>query len=328
LPVSGDCVYCNDMLRNYARDLMRYERLGKTDLYPSVVGFGASPLGDVFSITDPGEGMRAVHYAIDQGINFFDVSPYYGKTLAEVRLGRALAGRRKEIILATKCGRYGTNEFDFSAKTVMAGVDASLSRLQTDYVDLLQVHDVEFGDIDQIITETLPALRSLQKSGKARYLGITGYSLTALKAIAERVEVDTILSYCRYNLLVRDMDESLSPFAKEKGIGLINASPLHMGILSPHTTPDWHPAPSAVRNAGVRANEISEAHGVKLTEVALRFCLAHPYVSTTLVGMSTVDQVEENLRALLPGNDAPVVEEITKAIAPSLNYIWPSALPE
>ena len=303
---------------------MRYRQLGKTDLHASVLGFGASPLGDVFSITDPVEGSRAVHDAIDHGINFFDVSPYYGSTLAEQRLGQALAGRRQEVILATKCGRYGIHEFDFSAQAVVAGVDASLSRLETDYVDLLQVHDVEFGDMHQIISETLPALRRLQESGKARYIGITGYSLSALQAIAETVEVDSILSYCRYNLLVRDMDESLTPFLKERGIGLINASPLHMGILSPNTTPDWHPAPVAVRKAGIRANQISEAHGFPLPELALRFCLAHPYATTTLVGMATVHQVEQNLRALLPADDASVIEEITKAIAPSLNYVWPS----
>jgi L-galactose dehydrogenase len=303
---------------------MRHKKLGNTDLHLSVVGFGASPLGDVFAITDPSERIRAVHYAIEQGINFFDVSPYYGITLAETRLGEALAGKRHEVIVATKCGRYGANDFDFSHKTVVAGVDASLSRLKTDYVDLLQVHDVEFGDIHQIITETLPALRLLQKSGKARYIGITGYSLSALQAIAEAVEVDAILSYCRYNLLVRDMDESLTPFAKKNGIGLINASPLHMGILSPNTPPDWHPAPPRVRDAGIRANEISVSHGVKLTELSLRFCLAHPDVTSTLVGMSTVRQVEENLRALLPADDQAVIEEITKAVGHSLNYVWPS----
>ena len=307
---------------------MTYRQLGKTDLHASALGYGASPLGDIFSPTDPAEGVRAVHHAIDEGINFFDVSPYYGATLAEQRLGQALAGRRKDVILATKCGRYGSDAFDFSAKTVIAGVDASLSRLKTDFVDLLQVHDVEFGDAHQIISETLPALRRLQESGKTRYIGITGYSLSALEAIANAVEVDTILSYCRYNLLVRDMDESLTPLVKQKGIGLINASPLHMGILSPSTTPDWHPAPVEVRNAGKRANQISEAYGIPLPELALRFCLAHPYVTTTLVGMSTVQQVDQNLRALRPANDAPVLEAIEQAIAPSLNYLWPSGISE
>jgi L-galactose dehydrogenase len=303
---------------------MRYRRLGQTDLEVSVLGFGASPLGDVFSVVDPAESTRAVHQAIDLGINFFDVSPYYGVTLAEQRLGAALAGRRNEVVLTTKCGRYGADHFDFSARTIVAGVDASLARLKTDYVDLLQVHDVEFGDVEQIVTETLPALRALQQIGKARYIGITGYSLETLITIAELAPVDSILSYCRYNLMVQDMDKILTPLAKKKSIGLINASPLHMGVLSLSEIPSWHPAPPEIRAAGHRANEICKSHGLRLAEVALRFCLAHPYVASTLVGMSTVKQLEENLRALNPSEDASVIQEIIAAIGSNFNYIWPS----
>jgi L-galactose dehydrogenase len=306
------------------RQSMRYRKLGRTDLEVSVLGFGASPLGDVFSVTDPVESNLAVHYAIERGINFFDVSPYYGVTLAEQRLGAALAGVRHKVILATKCGRYGTDDFDFSARKVVAGVCDSLVRLKTDYIDLLQVHDVEFGDVDQIVQETLPALRALQQQGKARYIGITGYSLQTLVSIAKAAPVDSILSYCRYNLMVRDMDTILTPLVNQQSIGLINASPLHMGILSPCPVPAWHPAPAAVRAAGRRANEICKAHGLPLTEVALRFCLAHPTVATTLVGMSTVNQVEENLRALEPGEDTGVIDEIVGAVGPNFNYVWPS----
>jgi L-galactose dehydrogenase len=306
------------------RQSMRYRKLGRTDLELSVLGFGASPLGDVFSVTDPVESNLAVHYAIERGINFFDVSPYYGVTLAEQRLGVALAGVRHKVILATKCGRYGADDFDFSARKVVAGVCDSLVRLKTDYIDLLQVHDVEFGDVDQIVNETLPALRALQQQGKARYIGITGYSLRTLVSIAKSAPVDSILSYCRYNLMVCDMDTILTPLVNELSIGLINASPLHMGILSPCGVPAWHPAPDAVRAAGRRANEICKAHGLPLTEVALRFCLAHPTVAATLVGMSTVNQVEENLRALEPGDDAGVIEEILAALGPNFNYVWPS----
>lgn len=303
---------------------MRYRRLGQTELEVSVLGFGASPLGDVFSVTDPVESFRAVHQAIDHGVNFFDVSPYYGMTLAEQRLGVALAGRRGEIILATKCGRYGPRDFDFSAATVVAGVDASLARLKTDYVDLLQVHDVEFGDVHQIVNETLPALRQLKQAGKARYIGISGYSLETLATIAESAALDSILSYCRFNLMVRDMDTFLTPLARRKSIGLINASPLHMGLLSPGGPPAWHPAPASIRAEGQRASEICRARGVRLAEVALRFCLAHPYVSTTLVGMSTTRQLEENLRALEPADDASVIAEIDAALGPNVNYVWPA----
>ena len=235
--------------------LMHHRQLGKTDLVVSVVGYGASPLGNVFGSIDPTEAIRAVHLAVDEGINFFDVSPYYGSTLAEERLGAALDGRRSEVILATKCGRYGDVEFDFFANRIMKSVDESLWRLRTDYVDLLHAHDVEFGDTQQIIEETIPAMRRLQEQGKVRYIGISGYPLKVLIRIARAVPVDSILTYCRYNLLIDDMDSLLMPFAREHGIGVINASGLHMGILTDRGEPDWHPAFPEVRKVGREAGK-------------------------------------------------------------------------
>ena len=123
---------------------MLYRRLGKTELNVSVIGFGASPLGNVFDDCDESEGIRSVHCAIDLGINFFDVAPFYGITLAETRLGDALKGKRNDILLATKCGRYGLRDFDFSYQRILESADESLKRLKTDYVDLMQLHDIEF----------------------------------------------------------------------------------------------------------------------------------------------------------------------------------------
>ena len=303
---------------------MRYRKLGRTDLTLSALGFGASPFGNVFAATDREECTRAAHLAIELGVNFFDVSPYYGHTLAEERLGQALAGKRGSVVLATKCGRYGADTFDFSASGVTAGLQASLRRLRTDYVDLLQVHDVEFGNLDQIVTETLPALRRLQEQGLTRFVGITGYSLKALERIARAFPVDAILSYCRYNLLVTDMDEALAPLAEQRGIGLINASPLHMGVLTEADAPAWHPAPPPVHAAGQRAAEAARARGVRLPALALRYCLAHPYVTSTLVGMATAQQVTENVRALDTADDASLVAAILAAVQPDRNVVWPS----
>src|SRR5271163_767914 len=307
---------------------MDYRKLGQTDLYLSLVGFGTSPLGGAFGGIDPAEGTRAVHLAVDSGINFFDSSPYYGLTLAETRLGAALVGRRKRVILATKCGRYGRDEFDFSAKRVIASMEESLRRLQTDYIDLFQAHDVEFGDVQQIIHETLPALRQLQKQGKARYIGITGYPPKLLRRIAEATPVDSILTYCHYNLINTDMDGVSTNFARERGIGLINASGLCMGLLTEHGPPDWHPAPQEVRDAGRKAAEFCRAHGVDLSEVALRFCLDHPYVASTLIGIASTREVETSLNLLRDATDSEFVARIEAVLAPVFNYDWPSGRPE
>lgn len=303
---------------------MRYRRLGRTALKVSVVGFGASPLGGVFGQSDADEGMRAVGLAIDEGINFFDVSPYYGLTLAEERLGQALMGKRDRVVLATKCGRYGLDQFDFSAKRVRSSVEESLRRLGTDHVDLLQAHDVEFGDVEQIVAETIPAMRRLQEEGKTRYIGISGYPLKVLMRIARQIPVDSILSYCRYNLLINDMDTVLTPFAEGLGIGLINAAPLHMGMLTETGAPDWHPAPPQLRLAVKEVLAFCREQKIDLAELGLRFCFDYPRVASTLVGMSTTDQVRRNLDAFSTPASAELVSRVRAILGAATNVVWPS----
>ncbi len=311
---------------------MKYRTLGKTGMEVSVVGYGASPLGNEFGETDVAEGVRAVHCAIDLGINYFDVSPYYGRTLAEERLGRALEGRRDRVYLATKCGRYGAPEdeggFDFSPQRVTKSIDESLDRLKTDYVDILQVHDIEFGDREQIINETLPALRKIQEAGKCRFVGITGLPLKVLRDVASRGGVDTILSYCRYNLMITDMADVLAPFCRERGVGLINASPLHMRILSEKGAPDWHPASQEVKQAGGKVVQLCEKRGVSVADVALKFCVDYAYAATTLVGMSKQRHVEQNVAALEITVPSDLLGQIEQSVEPVKNRTWPSGRPE
>lgn len=285
-------------------------------------------MGDVFGTTDPAENIRAVHAAIDGGINFFDVAPYYGLTLAEERLGQALEGRRHQVILATKCGRYGAADFDFRAERIRASVDESLRRLRTDYLDLYQAHDIEFVEARQVIEEAIPTMRALQREGKVRLLGITGLQLGMLQRVAEAVPVDAVLSYCRYNLLNTRMDQALAGFAKERGLGLINASPLHMGILTESGPPAWHPAPAEVIEAGARVARLCAGRGVKVSDIALRFSMAHPVVATTLTGMATSAQVANNIRAAAEPLDEEFVAEIRQTIGPAADRNWPTGLAE
>jgi len=307
---------------------MEYRTLGRTGLEVSKLGYGGSPLGDEFGAADPAEGERAVHCAIDLGINYFDVAPYYGRTLAETRLGAALQGRRDNVILATKCGRYDVNGFDFSAARIRRSIDESLARLRTDYLDVFLAHDIEFVSEKQIVEEAIPTMRAIQREGKARFIGITGLQLNLLRRVAEAVPVDVVLSYCRYNLLIADLDDLLTPFVKEHGIGLINASPLHMGILSASGPPPWHPASSGVKKAGRAVVELCERRGVRASDVALQFAFAHPYVSTTLAGMPAVEQVRQNAAAASIVADETLLAEVLALIAPFKNRSWPTGLPE
>lgn len=307
---------------------MEYRKLGSTDLEVSVLGYGASPLGNEFEEIDVREGDRAVHMAIDQGINFFDTSPYYGRTLSEERLGRALGARRKNIVLATKCGRYDMDAFDFSAERVRSSIDESLRRLRTDYVDIYQMHDIEFVDREQVINEALPVARELQRAGKCRYVGITALPLGILRDVAERAEVDSILSYARYNLMVDDLDTELRPLCAERGIGLINASPLHLRILTERGAPPWHLASEGVQQAGQQVAQHCRARGVDVSEAALKFCYGYPHTASVLVGMSKSRHVERNLKAFDFEQPDGLLDEIREMVDPVRNQIWPTGLEE
>ena len=307
---------------------MEYRRLGSTDLQLSVIGFGTATLGNEYGALDATEAERAVHRAVDEGITFFDTAAYYGRRLSEERLGKMLAGRRDKVMLATKCARFDKNVFDFSAERVRSSVEESLRLLRTDRLDLLTIHDIEFGDREQVIHETVPAARKLQREGKVRFVGISGLPLRILADVAVRAKVDSVLSYCHYNLLQRDLDTHLTPVLKEHGIGLINASPLHMGILTALGPPAWHPSPERVKRVGHDVVNLLEKRGIHPPVAALRFCLDHPYVSATLVGMGATAELETNLQALHFELEPALLAQIDKLVAPVENVTWPSGRPE
>jgi len=310
---------------------MIYRVLGNTGLRVSILGYGASPLGNEFGIADVSEGVRAIHRAIDLGINYFDVSPYYGRTLAETRLGDALVGHRQEVILATKAGRYDKEYpagFDFSAARLEASVDESLARLKTDYIDVYQLHDIEFAHRDQIINEALPAMHRLKERGKICFVGITSYALNLLRDVAEQAEIDTILSYCRYNLMDTSLDRALAPLAADKGVGLVNASPLHMRVLTRRGAPDWHPAPEQVHKVGREVSRLCQGRGVDVADLALRFALTYDKVATTLVGMSKVRHVESNVAAVGQVPEPDLLARVREIIEPVADVCWESGLPE
>ena len=277
---------------------MLYRRLGKTELNVSVIGFGASPLGNVFDDCDESEGIRSVHCAIDLGINFFDVAPFYGITLAETRLGDALKGKRNDILLATKCGRYGMRDFDFSYQRILESADESLKRLKTDYVDLMQLHDIEFGSKEQVLNEAIPALQKIKASGKARFVGITGLPVRYLAAIAKEVEVDTVLSWAHYNLLQDEINAELVPLCQQKDMGLMNAAPLVQRILSDASIPAWHNAPVELQAIQAPLLACCKKYGVALSDVAIRYAIDHPYIASTIIGMCDQTNVKKNIGVL------------------------------
>lgn len=301
---------------------MEYRRLGKTEEQVSILGFGASPMGDVFEVSDEQDGIRAVHYAIDHGMNFFDVAPFYGLTLAETRLGKALESRRNQVFLATKCGRYGLQEFDFSYDRILKSIDESLLRLKTDRVDLIQLHDIEFVEKSQILNEAIPAIQKIIESGKARFWGITGLSVRYLAEIARQTDPDTILSWAHYNLLEDEINTELVPLSKKMGFGLMNAAPLLQRILSDQSLPAWHRSPQPVKDTQPKLLALCESYGVKLSDVAIRYAIDHPDISTTIVGMCDLATVKQNISVLDFRIPEGLLEEIEILVAPVKNQMW------
>ncbi|CAG7612761.1 aldo/keto reductase [Actinacidiphila bryophytorum] len=307
---------------------MKRRPLGSTGLDVSELGFGASPLGAVYGAFAEPDGIDAVHAALDLGICFFDVSPYYGATLAETVLGKALRGvERSGYVLATKVGRYGDDEFDFTAERVERSVHESLERLRTDHLDLVQCHDVEFGDLGQVVHETLPALRRLQDAGLVRAVGVTGYPLGALHHVADRGAVDTVMSYCQYTLQNRRLARRRPDFERA-GAAVVNAAPLAMGALTGRGPAPWHPAPAAVLERCAAAAALCRARGADIARLAVQFAVSTGGFASTVVGTSSAREV----RRLAEWTAQPLDEELLRAVeeclAPVLDRGWANGRPE
>jgi L-galactose dehydrogenase len=315
------------------RGIMNYRTLGPTGLKVSVLGFGASSLGSVFREVTTAEAVATVEAALEGGINFIDVSPSYGETLAELRLGRALEGvPRDSYLLATKIGSYSEprGDYDFSKASTERSVEHSLKRLGTDYVDLIQCHDIEFADHDQILSETLPTLLELKKQGHVRHIGITGLPLKIYASILDRVEpgvVETVLSFCHYELNDTSLGD-LIPYLQGKGVGIINASPTGMGLLTQRGVPAWHPSTPAIQEGCRKAMEHCRAKGVDIVRLALQFACDDERIACTLVGSANPENIKANIEHLEEPRDPELLAEVMEILEPIRNFNWTRGLPQ
>jgi len=309
---------------------MQYRRFGKTGLEVSVLGFGASSLGGVFKDVEESAAVEAVHAALDMGINFIDTSPFYGLTRSEQVLGKALRGvARDRYILATKVGRYGykAEDFDFSAGRVLASIDESLARMGVDCIDLIQVHDMEFGDPEQVIGETIPALQRAREQGKVRFIGVTCLPLGLLRRVAEAADVDAVQSYCHYCLNDASLGDVAPAFAA-LDVGIISSAPLAMGLLTNQGPPSWHPAPRELREACARAAAFCAARGADISRLALQFSVANPALHTNLVSTTKASRIRENVETIAEPLDGDLLAGVLDLLEPVRGMTWPQGRPE
>lgn len=297
----------------------------------SHLSFGASSLGSVFRDTNEKESFEAVEAAIEGGINFIDVSPYYGHYKAETVLGKALRNiPRDKYYLSTKVGRYGkdgVNTWDYSAKRVTDSVYESMERLGIDFIDLINVHDIEFqaarpGGLQLVVDETLPALFELKAKGVVGHVGITDLQLQNLKWVVERCEgVESILNFCHFTL----NDDALTDyvdFFEQHGVGIINASPLSMGLLSERGVPSWHPAPKPLVEVCQKAAEFCKAKGYPIEKLAVQYAVSFPRIASTLFSSANPANVRRNIEWANEEPDWDLVKEVKEIIGDQQRVTW------
>lgn len=305
---------------------MQYRPLGRTGLSVSALSLGGVAFGDMYGALGPGEADRCVRQAIDLGVNLIDTSPYYGQTRSEAVLGPILAtGLRDQIILCSKAGRNGFADFDFTPAAMERSVEASLKRLHTDHLDILIAHDIEFApDFAAVFTDTAAVLHKLKAAGKCRFFGMSGLPLSILRTAIERCDLDVVISYTHYTLQNQTLLTDLLPTAEKYGVGVMNASPLCMGLLSDGGPPDWHPAPDAVKAAGRAAAELCRQRGSSLAALGMQFCLREDRIPTTISGASRAEEIEANVRAMGRPMDEGLMREVRGVFEGVRDVTWAS----
>ena len=311
--------------------------LGTTGTAVTAIGYGAAPLGNLYTAVSDAEADAAVQAAWDAGIRYFDTAPHYGLGLSERRLGAALQGRpRDELVISTKVGRVllpapgGEHERDlaagfdvpadlrrerdFSRDGVLRSIEASLDRLGLDRVDVAYVHDPDDHE-EAALEGALPALVELRDQGVVRAVGV-GMNQSAMPArFVERVDLDVVLLAGRYNLLDQSALDDLLPAALRRGTSIVVGGVFGSGVLAREWPPDdathdYGPAPAEVLGRARRMAQLCREHGVTLPAAAVQFPLAHPAVASSLLGMRSAAEVERNAALL----DVRVPRELWDAL--------------
>jgi aryl-alcohol dehydrogenase-like predicted oxidoreductase len=320
---------------------MRYRPFGRTGLQVSVVGFGCWPMaGDRYGAIEDDEAVKAIHRALDRGVNCVDTAPAYGAGHSEEVVARALENRRRDVILVTKCGvrvpppgQPGPLR-DASRSNILQEIDASLRRLHTDWVDVLLVH---WPDAGTPVEETMRALEEVVASGRARFVGVSNFTGAMLAECMRTRRVD--VSQVGYHMLDRRQEQETFPYCLSQGIGVMGYGSLAHGLLTGAFTAattfeagrDWRAGGVAFgqpifRGENLRANvavaerlrrEVAVPRGVPLSQIALAWVLGNPAISTALVGARTPAEVD--------ANDAGAELELTAAERAAIDRILTGA---
>jgi aryl-alcohol dehydrogenase-like predicted oxidoreductase len=310
---------------------MQYNSLGKTGLKVSRLSFGASSLGSVFRPVDESEAIKAVHAALDFGINYIDVAPAYGGTLSETVLGKALRSiPRGRYFLSTKVGKYtkpgsyGEDVLDYSRARIRASLDESAGRLGVDYFDIIHIHDIEYQGrkhTEWALSEGYETVRELKREGRIGNVSFGIYPMDLWKRIFSSLEIDAALVHNHYCLNDTQLLDLL-PIAREKGIGIVNGSPFGSGLLTDRGPAAWHPASAEDRARFAAAAEFCRKNGSSISRLALQFSSQNPEIPTTLFSSASPESVRQNVESYEQPCDMNLVAEVRKILGPVFNKEW------
>lgn len=296
---------------------MNYRILGRTGLRVSEISFGAVEIGMPYGIPTAGglerppeeEAHALLHAALDMGINFIDTARAYGES--EEIIGRALKGRRHEFILATKVYHYADRGLSPAEqrRAIRESIEASLRALQTDVIDVLQIHSATQEVLKR--GEVLQELEEAQRAGKARFLGATVYGVEAPLTAVLDGHYDVI--QVAYNMLDRRLEAEVLPLAHEKRVGVVVRSVLLKGVLTPRYTylPDGL---AELREAARRLEALVRSECESLAEAAFRYVLDNPCISTALVGTSKLRNLQRAVEYAGRGPLSPALKEAVRSI--------------
>jgi L-galactose dehydrogenase len=310
---------------------MDYNVLGSTGLNVSRLSLGASALGSVFRPIDEDEGIRAVHAALDAGINYIDVAPTYGGTVAETALGKALRDvPRDRYYLSTKAGKYtvpggyGADVLDYSEARIRAGLQESMDRLGVDYLDIVHLHDFEYQDFsltESAFAEGFPTLVKLKQEGLIGAVSAGTYPIDLWQRVVDEAPVDAILLHNHYCLSdTRGLE--LVAGCEARNIGIINASPFACGLLTGGPIANWHPAGENERKVFEQAAVYCEQQGTSLAKIAFQFSCHDSPFHTTMFSSSRTSSVERNLAWCDEPLDQQLLAEVIRILNPVIDKQW------
>jgi aryl-alcohol dehydrogenase-like predicted oxidoreductase len=310
---------------------MQYNPLGKTGLNVSRLSFGASAIGSVFHEVSEADAIRAVHAALDAGINYLDVAPSYGGNLSETRLGMALKGvSRDKYFLSTKIGKYtnpesyGDDTLDYSEARTRSSVEESMQRLGVDYLDIIHIHDVEYQDrvkLEEGFTTGYDTLQKMKREGTIGHVSMGTYPIDIWQRALRELQLDAILVHNHYCLNDNRLLELL-PACQAQGIGIINGAPFSSGLLSGSPIAQWHPAAPADRAVFKKAADFCTEQGTTIAKVAFQYACDNPDVHTTLFSTARAENVTRNLKWSQEGCPEDLVTAVQDILTPVMNKQW------